>query len=43
MIFKSHKVIKFILTVGLHGGMETSEIIDHKKHEKIVARKASKK
>jgi hypothetical protein len=43
IIYKSHRVIKIISTVGLHGGMETNEILDHKKHEKIVARKASKK
>jgi hypothetical protein len=34
MIFKNHKVIKSTSSVGLHGGMETNEILDHKKHEK---------
>jgi len=43
MIFNNYKVIELTSTVRLHGGVETNEILDHKKHEKIVARKASKK
>ena len=33
MIFKNYKVIELTSTVRLHGGVETNEILDHKKHE----------